>query len=140
MASKRRPAGYMTGMLGLYLTAAELVRRGFIVSPTSRSAIGADLLVTDRHCRKAWSVQVKTNASTRNNWLVNPHAKKLRSLSFVYVFVSASIDQKGDQFFIVPSHIVARDTKYKKRKTGSEWHWYCKDERYRDNWTVFGKP
>jgi hypothetical protein len=39
MASKQQ----MTGMLGVYLTAAELVKRGFIVSPTSRSALGADL-------------------------------------------------------------------------------------------------
>ena len=40
--------GQMTGMLGVYLTAVELVKRGFIVSPTSRSAMGADLLVTSR--------------------------------------------------------------------------------------------
>jgi Bacterial SH3 domain/PAN domain len=46
MAAKHRLNGYMTGMLGLYLAAAELVRCGFIVSPTSRSAIGADLLGT----------------------------------------------------------------------------------------------
>jgi hypothetical protein len=30
-----------------YLTAVELVKLGLIVSPTSRSAIGADLLVTN---------------------------------------------------------------------------------------------
>jgi hypothetical protein len=62
MASKHQ----MTGMAGVYLTAAELVQRGFIVSPTSRSALGADLLVTDQRCHKAWSVQVKTNASSAN--------------------------------------------------------------------------
>jgi hypothetical protein len=42
-----------------YLTAVELVKLGFIVSPTSRSAMGADLLVTNRLCSKTWSVQVK---------------------------------------------------------------------------------
>jgi hypothetical protein len=52
MASKAQ----MTGMLGVYLVAAELSGRGFIVSPTSRSAFGADLLVTDQQCKKAWSV------------------------------------------------------------------------------------
>ena len=55
-----RAKAHMTGMLGVYLTAAELSRLGFIVSPTSRSAFGADLLVPDQHCRKTWSVQVKT--------------------------------------------------------------------------------
>src|SRR3979490_1302873 len=85
MASKQQ----MTGMLGVYLTAVELVKRGFIVSPTSRSAMGADLLVTDQRCRKAWSVQVKTNASTANFWLVNSKTKDAVSATHVYVFVSA---------------------------------------------------
>jgi len=44
--------GQTTGMLGVYLVAAELSRRGFTVSPASRSARGADLLVTDEECRK----------------------------------------------------------------------------------------
>jgi hypothetical protein len=38
MASKHQ----MTGMLGVYLVAAELSKHGFIVSPTSRSAAGED--------------------------------------------------------------------------------------------------
>ena len=59
MASK----GQMTGMIGAYLVAAELSKQGFIVSPTSRSAAGADLLVTDQACLKAWSVQVKRMAA-----------------------------------------------------------------------------
>src|SRR5215208_4312133 len=54
----------MTGMLGVYMVAAELSRLGFIVSPTSRSARGADLLVTNQTCTRTISVQVKTNAST----------------------------------------------------------------------------
>ena len=51
--------GQMTGMLGTYLAAAELTKKGFIVSITSRNAKGADLLVTDQSCKKTWSVQVK---------------------------------------------------------------------------------
>lgn len=43
-------SGQMTGMLGVYLVAAELSRRNFVVSPTSRSAAGADLLATDQAC------------------------------------------------------------------------------------------
>ena len=51
-----------------------MVRRGFIVSPTSRSAMGADLLVTDQRCKNAWSVQVKTNGKPRSFWLVGKEA------------------------------------------------------------------
>ena len=57
MASKHQ----LTGMTGVYLVGAELSRRGFIASPTSRSAEGADLLVTDTECRSSFVIQVKTN-------------------------------------------------------------------------------
>lgn len=60
-----------TGMQGVYLVAAELTYRGFIVSITSRNAFGADLLVTDQQCRQAWSVQVKTNHQAMSFWLVS---------------------------------------------------------------------
>jgi hypothetical protein len=36
--------GQLTGMRGVYLVAAELSRLGFITSPTSRSALAADIL------------------------------------------------------------------------------------------------
>jgi len=54
--------GQLTGMRGVYLVAAELSRLGFIASPTSRSALAADILVTDQACQRAFSVQVKTNS------------------------------------------------------------------------------
>ncbi len=115
-----RANGQMTGMLGVYLTAAELTKLGFIVSLTSRSAFGADLLVTDRHCRKTWSVQVKTNRKAASFWLVGPHAADLRSRSHVYVFVNNAEEQP--EYFLVPSADVARIHERKPRSTGSIWH------------------
>jgi len=44
---------FQIGMQVVFLTAAELTRRGFIVSTTTRNAFGADLLVTDQRCKKA---------------------------------------------------------------------------------------
>jgi hypothetical protein len=132
----------MTGMLGVYLTAVELVKRGFIVSPTSRSAMGADLLVTDQLCQQAWSVQVKTNASMANFWLVNAKTKDLVSPTHVYVFVSVPKNPKrSPYFYVVPSTEVARSVKTSPpRKTGSIWHAYYRQDQYRDNWTLFGDP
>jgi hypothetical protein len=111
----------MTGMLGVYLTAAELTKLGFIVSPTSRSAFGADLLVTDQRCRKAWSVQVKTNRKAAAFWLVNAHTGDSYSDSHVYVFVNLGGDSRPD-YFVVPSTVVARIHQIKQRKTGSVWY------------------
>lgn len=60
----------LSGMRGVYLVAAELAARGFIVSVTSRSAAGADLLVTDDSCTRAWSVQVKASYKPATYWLL----------------------------------------------------------------------
>ncbi len=102
MAPSTRTSGYMTGMRGLYLTAAELARLGFVVSVTSRSARGADLLVTDQNCQRTWSVQVKTNGSTAKWWQVGPHARNVRSPSHVYVFVN--IPKKKSTTILYRSH------------------------------------
>jgi hypothetical protein len=104
---------WMTGMRGVYLVAAELCRLGFIVSPTSRSAAGADLLVTDQACQKAWSVQVKTNRKTGSFWLVGAKAAQIKSNSHVYVFVNLG-KQERPEFVVVPSAHVAEKMKTKK--------------------------
>jgi hypothetical protein len=137
MASK----GQMTGMLGVYLVAAELSRLGFIVSPTSRSAAGADLLVTDQECQNAWSVQVKTNKKPVNFWLVGPHAARLKSDSHAYVFVNIRGAERPEYVVAPSAHVAAKVVK-KVRKTGSKWYsLYKKDRLYDDEgWSLFGDP
>ncbi|MDE3063660.1 MAG: hypothetical protein KGJ51_11445, partial [Acidobacteriota bacterium] len=106
MASKSQ----MTGMVGVYLVAAELCKRNWIVSVTSRSAAGADLLVTDQECKKTWSVQVKTNARNTSFWLLNPNAKEIGDKSHMYIFVNLGDANKNkpDEFIVVPSDHVKK--------------------------------
>ena len=137
MASKQQ----MTGMLGVYLTAVELTKLGFIVSPTSRSAMGADLLVTDQQCKNAWSVQVKTNAEAKTFWLTNEQTKNLISDSHIYVFVNARQKKGPPEFYVVPSKIVAKAVAVTPPEKGEGAKWlpsYRKDKNYRDQWSVFG--
>jgi hypothetical protein len=138
-------------MLGVYLTAAELTNLGFIVSPTSRSAAGADLLVTDQKCRRAYSVQVKTQRQAANFWLVGSQAQEINSPTHIYVFINLKGDNRPD-YLVVPSAIVADKMYEAKAKTGSIF--YCFDRRagkefvtaqgWRDQrqegWEVFGSP
>jgi hypothetical protein len=134
--------GQMTGMLGVYMAAAELTRRGFIVSPTSRSAAGADLLVTDQACRKAWSVQVKTNRNAANFWLIGAHAAKLRSDSHIYIFVNLKGERRPD-YLVVKSDYVASKVFTSTAKTGSVWYSFLrKDRPYEgEGWNdVFADP
>jgi len=137
MASKSQ----MTGMLGVYLVAAELTSRDFIVSPTSRSAIGADLLVTDQDCQRAWSVQVKTNRNPANFWLLNSHAAHMSSDSHVYVFVNIRGDLRPE-YLVVPSNHVASKVVHEKSSTGSEWYSFMKADRFSqgEGWELFGDP
>lgn len=123
-----------TGMQGVFLVAAELAARGFVVSTTSRNAMGADLLVTDTACTRAYSVQVKTNAKPASFWLVGKKAMSLVSPSHVYVLVNLRKDGQREHF-VVPSEKIAASTKVERRPR-STWHVvYRKDvEAFRDAW------
>ena len=131
--------GQLTGMTGVYLVAAELSRRGFITSPTSRSAQGADLLVTTADCPRSYAVQVKTNASTFNFWLMGRKNMSIHSKTFIYALVNLRKDRT--EFFIVPSRIVAENLKVsepsKRRK--STWYSFSIEyaKPYKDKWEIF---
>jgi hypothetical protein len=133
--------GQLTGMRGVYLVAAELSRLGFVVSPTSRSARGADLLVTDQECRKAWTVQVKTNAKPANFWLLGKHDTELSSKSHVYVYVNLK-DGSTPEYLVAPSSYVSGKIRISKATTGSVWYSFQRSDRpYEDEgWQVFGDP
>jgi hypothetical protein len=137
----------MTGMQGVYLVASELTKRGLIVSPTSRSSYGADLLVTDQRCRQAWSVQVKTNFGRPSFWLLNKQSAKTKSGSHVYVLVN--LGQKNSRqklsppdFYIVPSGVLARRMRVTppRRRTRSIFYSIFRERirEYQDKWTIFG--
>jgi hypothetical protein len=137
----------MTGMQGVYLVAAELTKRGLMVSPTSRSAFGADLLVADQNCKRAWSVQVKTNAGRPGFWLLNKHSRETKSDTHIYVLVN--LGQKnarqlrtGPDFYVVPSRVLARrmGKTPPRGRTGVIFYSIFRDrvDGYKNKWNVFG--
>jgi len=136
MASK----GQLTGMRGVYLVAAELAARGFIASPTSRSAAGADLLVTDQEQQRAFSVDVKTNGKPASFWLVGARTEKLKSPTHVYVFVNLRKSGQHD-FFVVPSEVVAANVKTSVSASG-KWYEFHQIHGipHKDGWRLFGEP
>jgi hypothetical protein len=142
--NRRKPmtiSKQLTGMTGVYLVAAELSWRGFIASPTSRSAIGADLLVTDQLCQRSYSVQVKTNAATFGFWLVGAKAKQIVSDTHLYVLVNLRKNGRETEYFVVPSRVVAEKMTIRKRRS-STWHSFqmADAEPYRERWDLFGSP
>jgi len=136
----------LTGMRGVYLVAAELSRLGFLAAPTSRSAIGADILVTDQECKKTFSVQVKTNSKTFSFWLVGAKVNASVSDTHIYVLVNIKANKSGEtiDYYVVPSSVVASKTVHSFAKTGakSEWHQLnlVDAETYKNKWEIFGEP
>ena len=120
------------------MVAAELSRRGFTASPTSRSAFGADLLVTDADCKRAFSVQVKTKTTQGTYWLLSNDYKRLASRSHVYVLVNIKKDPLLPQFFVIPSRVVAKKGNVELFGKQS-WSWFDHEDAipYQDRWTVF---
>ena len=135
MASKHQS----TGMIGVYLVAAELSRRGFIVSPTSRSALTADLLITDAPCKNIYAVQVKTNAVTFGFWLVNKKTSSIVSDHLVYALVN--LRKTGPEFYLVPSKVLARNVKLSPQTATRKSVWYSvflkQISQFKDRWEVF---
>ena len=62
--------------------------------------------MTDQDCKHTWTVQVKTNATTFNFWLLNSKAKTMWSERFAYAFVNLRSGREPE-YYIVPSNIVA---------------------------------
>jgi hypothetical protein len=117
-------------MQGVFLTAAELTYRGFVVSLTSRNAFGADLLVTDNQCQRSWSVQVKTNQNTSANfWLLNAHCETLKSDTHIYVFVSLRGNQRP-VFLVVPSRIVTENVCKEVTRSGTSFYSFSRDTKW----------
>jgi hypothetical protein len=128
----------ITGMRGVYLVAAEMSRHGFIASPISRSAHGADILYTDAECKKAFSVQVKTKSTKASYWLLSSNYKRFVSDSHIYVFVSIKESGVPAEFFIIPSRVVAKKA-YSKPFGKDIWYWFEVDDAkpYQDRWEIF---
>ena len=110
-----------TGMTGVYLVAAQLANRGLIASPTSRSAFGADILLTDQLFSKSYSVQVKTNSKPASARLLNKKSKEIVGKNHVYVFVNLTKTELSlnADYYIVPSKVVSKYMQKVKRPTST---------------------
>ena len=132
--------GQLAGMRGVYLVAAELSRLGFIASPTSRSAMGADILATDQACQRAFSVQVKTNSTAANFWLIGEHTPISDTHIYVLVNLKAKKNETAPEYFVVPSKVVKERTVVSVGPKSKFYSLYRKDiATFKDAWAIFGE-
>jgi len=133
----------LSGMRGVYLAAAELARLGYIVSPTSRSAAGADILATTHDCNRAFSVQVKTKTSKDQYFMLGQRAATIKAKSHIYVLVHirAKKDVETIDYYIVPAPVIAKKAEPANPNfTDGFLIKLDQLQEYRSKWTVFGHP
>src|SRR2546422_9414510 len=106
MANKTSKS-YVTQTTSLYLTAAELARRGFIVAVISRNAPGVDLLAQTPDMRRSYGVQGKGNhwEGTQSYLLTGRRARSDSGPGLFYVFVNLKAGNDRPAFYVRPSSL-----------------------------------
>jgi hypothetical protein len=104
-----RLSNVTVGAVGTYLVAAELVRRGYIVSALSQTAKGIDILAADRQTLRPLAVQVKCSQRQPGRaWLMTRTHEQVRADGLFYIFVHLPrTNTAAPEFFVVPSRVVA---------------------------------
>jgi hypothetical protein len=100
--SKKRSRHY-TQWAGQFYVAAELSRRGYIVSFTFGNAPMTDLHATSPS-KESFRIECKTLSSIRSSWMVgNPDTlPAAKDLFFVLVYVPLD-DHEAQRYYILPS-------------------------------------
>ena len=123
----------LNGMTGVFLAAAELSKRGFIVTTTSRNAKGIDLLISNESGSVVYSIQVKTNTRTFAFWLTGDPGNLIASEHLYYILIN--IKKQEIDYYIVPSQIIKDNTITEKRPNSTFYSININAvERYKNGW------
>lgn len=99
------------GIAGEFFVAAELTRRGYVASLTSKNAKAIDILASNKDGSKSVAIQVKTCDNAKiNKWKMSDSVENLSSGNLYFVFVNMNEDAMPS-YFIVPSDYVVQKVK-----------------------------
>ncbi|MBP5329076.1 MAG: hypothetical protein J6Y75_04185 [Spirochaetaceae bacterium] len=104
-----------SGIAAEFFVAAELVKRGFYVSPTLKNTKAVDILIVDEELQNPLLIQVKASQS-KKEWKLTEKAESLVSPKLFYIFYLFNDGDDKSEFHIVPSKDVAAYTKYHHKK------------------------
>ena len=111
-----KPSSILVGVVGEYLVAGELSRRGWIASLTLRNTRGVDILITDEALNRSLGLQVKTTHGSKPKWMLSKKAERISDPSVFYAFVML-MGGGAPHYHLVPSSVVAEYTE----RTHREW-------------------
>jgi len=102
----RRSQRYFTQWAAQYYVAAELIRRGYLVSITLGNAPTVDIFA-ESHSGKAFMIDVKGLRSP-NWWILGKKHEPRPDLFYILVYIPKNLDQRP-RFFIMTSEEAMRE-------------------------------
>lgn len=140
----------LSGVAGEHFVAAELTRRGYVVSLTSKNTKGIDMLASNEDASKTVGIQVKTKQVGGKGWLLNKGNEDYYSDNLFYVFVDLNglnqpdyhiVHSKTVADYIRKSHkewLESPSKSGKIRKDGSMRVFKDEEKKYKDQWDLLG--
>lgn len=105
------------GIAGEHFVAAELTRRGYVATLTSKNTKAIDILVSDKVGNRVVAVQVKACDNPKQiKWKLGEKVEENFTPNLYYVFVNMNAGETPS-YYVVPSRYVA----YRVRKDYEEW-------------------
>jgi hypothetical protein len=98
----------LSGVSGEYFVAAELSRHGYIASITLRNNRGIDILCATEDGEHTARIQVKTNQTSRPEWMLSKEAETHFDEDLFYVFVCLNGRNGTPTYHVVESTTVAK--------------------------------
>ena len=143
------------GVAGEYFVMAELTRRGYVASLTSKNTKAIDLFVSDKNGKQLAAIQVKAcDNEKQQKWKMSNSVENNNSSNLYYVFVNMNGGAEPS-YYIVPSKYVAfrvrqdyenwlhtpgKQGQQRNETTMRTFEFVDKDEQeqYRDAWYLLG--
>ena len=143
------------GVAGEFFVAAELTRRGYVASLTSKNTKSVDILASDKDGAHSVSIQVKTcDDPKRLKWKMSSSVEQSATPNLYYVFVNLNGGCEPS-FYVVPSKYVAYRVKedyenwlhtpgkkgQQRNETSMRTFAFvneCEGKAYRDAWHLLG--
>ena len=121
MALDEADASDQTGRIGVageYFVMAELTRRGYVASLTSKNTKAIDLLVSDKNGKQLAAIQVKAcDNAKQQRWKMSSSVENNDSANLYYVFVNMNGGSEPS-YYVVPSKYVA----YRVKEDYDNWY------------------
>jgi|GEM_PF-1835933 len=104
----KKRSNALTGSAGVHYVCSILNANGIVALPTIRNTEGFDIVVLNRRGELGACIQVKTNSTNRNSWILGDTTPSWFGDKNYYVFVNYDVQSRQFKAFMEHSSVVIR--------------------------------